>query len=114
MVIFRLFFCKNFFRKSAVRLWNINNNILTLQLPYGSGGIPFPFKITGDGMCKERSMLFFSYSNNSTYTFALAPNPANDILTIYANPSDELISLNGGDLAVEDLEYDINIIEVNN
>lgn len=59
--------------------WNYSAPILSFQLPFGSGGIPFTFKVTG---CYEQNLLFFAYSNNSL--FSLYPNPAKDVLTIKA------------------------------
>ncbi|PID89556.1 MAG: hypothetical protein CSA05_01475 [Bacteroidia bacterium] len=95
--------------------WNYQamNNTLYLQLPLYSGGVPFTFKIKGDGACKDKTLLFFSYSNNSKYTFAVAPNPVKDVLTIYAHPNNELIEQKGVDLSIEELEYDIAIYNVN-
>ena len=83
------------------------NGTLYSQLPYGSGGIPFTFSITGDGACYQKSILFFSYSNNgnpasvkpvqktSTVTpeeqsknntnitsYSISPNPVKNILSI--------------------------------
>ncbi len=86
------------------------NGTLYLQLPYGSGGIPFTFSITGDGACYQKSILFFSYSNNgnpasirpvqitSTVTpeeqpknnitsYSISPNPVKDVLNIRHNVS---------------------------
>lgn len=93
--------------------WSYSNGVLLLQLPYGSGGIPFTFKITGDGACYEKSILFFSISNNLRYTFVVAPNPVNDILTIYAKPSDEIIVQKGFETSEVELEYSVNIFEIN-
>lgn len=92
--------------------YNSSTSILYLQLPYGSGGIPFAFKINGEGACYEKSILFFSYSNNSSYSFAAAPNPVSDELTIYSQPSDETITLKGYELAISDLEFTASIYDV--
>lgn len=64
-------------------------------LPLGSGGIPFTFRISGDGACYEKNLLFFSYGNNARttnsneYTFSIAPNPVKDILTVTAKKDHE-------------------------
>lgn len=86
------------------------NGTLYLQLPYGSGGIPFTFSITGDGACYQKSILFFSYSNNgnpasirpvqitstvtpeeqpknNTTSYSISPNPVKDVLNIRHNVS---------------------------
>jgi Zn-dependent metalloprotease len=53
---------------------------LYFQLPLGSGGIPYTFKLShGTGSCYEPQMTFFTYSNNG---FAAGPNPVRDILTV--------------------------------
>ena len=57
-----------------------NQSLLLLKLPYGSGGVPFQFKITGG--CKERSILFFSISDNKNIQLSIYPNPASDIVTV--------------------------------
>jgi len=57
-----------------------NQSLLLLKLPYGSGGVPFQFKITGG--CKERSILFFSISGNDNIQLSIYPNPASDIVTV--------------------------------
>lgn len=74
--------------------WNVGSTIygqytLYFQLPYGSGGIPFTFKITGNGACYDLSLLFFTYSNNgkmvNNFLFEVAPNPAQNNLTVSIN-----------------------------
>jgi V8-like Glu-specific endopeptidase len=60
-------------------------NTLYFQLPLGSGGIPFTFKITGNGACYERTLLFFSISGNGRYSFAASPNPVKNQLTVMAH-----------------------------
>ncbi len=57
-----------------------NQSLLLLKLPYGSGGVPFQFKITGG--CRERSVLFFSISGNGNIQLSIYPNPASDIVTV--------------------------------
>jgi len=64
-------------------------NTLMFQLPHLSGGIPFKFIISGDGVCYEKTLLFFSYSGDGYSQFTVSPNPANNVLTIESN------SLNG-------------------
>lgn len=61
---------------------------LYLQLPLGSGGVPFVFNINGNGACYQKSILFFSIGNNGRNVFTISPNPARDILTINAIPGD--------------------------
>ena len=93
-------------------------NTLYFQLPYGSGGIPFTFKITGNGACYEQSLLFFSYSNNgrysasSNYSFNIAPNPVKNILLITAKKENQTI-LPKTKLLSKDLQYTLNIYETN-
>lgn len=78
-------------------------NTLYFQLPYASGGIPFTFNITGNGACYEQRLLFFSYSNNnavpdsadSNYTFNIAPNPAQTLITITAQSYGQSIKFKG-------------------
>ena len=41
------------------------SNTLYFKITLNSGGIPFTFNITVDGACYQRSLLFFSYNNNS-------------------------------------------------
>lgn len=62
---------------------------LYLQLPYLSGGIPFPFTISGDGACSDRSLLFFSYSNNGSYIL-VSPNPADELVEVTMYSESEL------------------------
>lgn len=75
--------------------WYYSGSQLVFALPLGSGGIPFTFRISGDGACYEKNLLFFSYSNNgrtansNEYTFSIAPNPVKDILTVTAQKDHE-------------------------
>jgi hypothetical protein len=75
--------------------WNYDGAKLQFQLPYGSGGIPFTFKISGNGACSDRMFVFFTYSNNSRmaaadstdekrYLFSFNPNPVTSTLMITA------------------------------
>lgn len=53
-----------------------NTHQLLFELPYGSGGIPFHFNITGEGMCQAKQLLFFSISNNkSAYSLTAHTDP---------------------------------------
>lgn len=78
-------------------------NTLYFQLPYGSGGIPFTFNITGNGACYEQSLLFFSYSGNanaarsanSKYTFNIVPNPAQTFIRIMIQSDGQGIKFKG-------------------
>lgn len=95
--------------------YNSSEYKLYLQLPYMSGGIPFTFKITGQGACYEKSLLFFSYSQPyyPSYSFSVSPNPvSNDYLTISATPSEELILEKGLEFVSSDLEYAVSIIDL--
>ncbi|WP_280646426.1 MULTISPECIES: S8 family peptidase [unclassified Dysgonomonas] len=53
--------------------WNYNANTRTLllRLPYGSGGIPYTFVSGPEGGCGERSITFFSVSNNGNLKNAI-------------------------------------------
>jgi len=91
---------------------------LYFQLPYGSGGIPFTFNISGNGSCFTYSLLFFSYSNNSNVVFSASPNPVNDLLTVTANENKEnqqestnQESINNKQL--QDLQFKINLYDFN-
>ncbi|HEY0066468.1 MAG TPA: trypsin-like peptidase domain-containing protein [Flavisolibacter sp.] len=99
--------------------WYFNNNQLVFQLPYGSGGIPFTFKITGDGACYEKTLLFFSISNNGRaagtspeYTFNIAPNPVNDVLTVQAKAAKSPKTV-AEKLSARSLQFTCNIYDVN-
>ena len=63
--------------------WFYSGSTLYFQLPLGSGGIPFRFKITGQaGTCYEKTLLFFTYSNNARYAILASPNPSTDLLNV--------------------------------
>lgn len=62
--------------------WNFNGTLLRFAMPSGSGGIPVTFKISGQGACFDRTLLFFVYSNNGRISYAATPNPVSDILTV--------------------------------
>lgn len=60
-----------------------NTHQLLFELPYGSGGVPFRFNITGSGMCQPKSLLFFSISNNqSAYALTAEVVPGSNRCTI--------------------------------
>jgi hypothetical protein len=67
-------------------IWYYAGSTLYFQLPYGSGGVPFTFKITGDGACYQKNLLFFTYSNNgnasSGYSLLATPNPVSNVLNV--------------------------------
>jgi hypothetical protein len=88
-------------------------NTLYFQLPYGSGGIPFVFNITGNGACFNKSLLFFSYSNNGRYFFTAIPNPVKNLLTVTAKENEELLLQTKTESTKEDLQFIMNIYDVN-
>lgn len=95
--------------------YNSTEGKLYLQLPYMSGGIPFTFKITGEGACQEKSLLLFSYSQPyyPSYSFSISPNPVgSEYLTISATPSDEFLAEKGVETASTDLEYAVGVIDL--
>ncbi len=60
-----------------------DNSLLFLQLPLGSGAVPFTFLVKGG--CKgDKRLLFFSKTGNSAppSPFLLFPNPATDVVTL--------------------------------
>ncbi len=61
--------------------YNSSEGKLYLQLPYMSGGIPFTFKISGEGACQDKYLLFFSYSQ-PYYPYLIYPNPANESFNV--------------------------------
>ena len=95
--------------------YNSSQSKLYLQLPYMSGGIPFTFRITGEGACQEKSLLFFSHSQPyyPSYSFLVSPNPTNsEYITISAKPSDEFLAEKGAETASAELEYLISVIDL--
>jgi hypothetical protein len=93
--------------------WYYNGSQLIFQLPYGSGGIPFTFKITGDGACYEKSLLFFTYSNNGRYSFAVAPNPAKENLMITAKENEEYLKESKLMSTKSTLVFTMNVYDIN-
>jgi len=83
------------------------------QLPLGSGGIPFTFKITGNGACYERTLLFFSISNNGRYAFAATPNPVKSELYVYARENDKFLAENKLTSTKEKLQFTMNVYDLN-
>jgi len=61
---------------------------LYVQLPNQSGGIPFVFRVTGDGACYSKTITFFTYSS---YNLVFTPNPAigETTLTIKTNSAEK-------------------------
>lgn len=86
---------------------------LYLQLPYGSGGIPFTFDITGSGACYNKYLTFFAYSNNSRYVFSVSPNPVSDVLTITGTENDEATIAQNSKSLSTDVTITANITELN-
>ncbi|MBL7738782.1 MAG: T9SS type A sorting domain-containing protein [Chitinophagaceae bacterium] len=86
---------------------------LLLQLPLGSGGIPFTFNINNPEACYQKSVLFFSYSNNGRYAFVAVPNPAKDMLIVTANEDAEYLAEKGMASAKADLQFTMNIYDMN-
>lgn len=72
--------------------WGISNspypNTLYFELPIGSGGVPFTFKIAGNGDCGDVSLVFFTYSNNARIAYEASPNPAGNEVTVTATEND--------------------------
>lgn len=85
-------------------------NTLYFQLPLGSGGIPFTFKISGGGACYEKTLLFFSISNNGRYSFAASPNPVKNelLLDVKANTATEQKTVKPGSNNLVLNIYDFN------
>lgn len=88
-------------------------NTLYFQLPLGSGGIPFTFKITGNGACYERTLLFFSISNNGRYAFAATPNPVKSDLYVYATENDKYLAEHKLSSAKDKLQFTMNVYDLN-
>lgn len=88
-------------------------NTLYFQLPLGSGGIPFTFKITGNGACYERTLLFFSISNNGRYAFAATPNPVKSDLYVYATENEKFLAENKLSSEKEKLQFTMNVYDMN-
>ena len=74
-----------------------DNSLLFLQLPLGSGGVPFTFLVKGG--CKgDKRLLFFSKTGNSAppSPFLLFPNPATDVVTLkLTEPDNGILSPQG-------------------
>ncbi len=88
-------------------------NTLYFQLPLGSGGIPFTFKITGNGACYERTLLFFSISNNGRYAFAATPNPVKSDLYVYATENEKYLAENKLASTKDKLQFTMNVYDLN-
>ena len=95
--------------------WYYSNSQLVFALPYGSGGIPFTFRISGDGSCYNKDLLFFTYANNGrisnsgNYTFEIAPNPVKNVLRIKANTAKEGRAVHS---EITDLVYNYEIVDI--
>lgn len=89
--------------------WNYDGNYLRFAMPASAGGVPASFKISGQGACFDRNLLFYVISNNGKATFAAVPNPVNDVLTIKVQ-EDKIAQANNTNTAKE---YIINITEFN-
>lgn len=88
-------------------------NTLYFQLPLGSGGVPFVFNITVNGACFNKSLLFFSYSNNGRYFFTAIPNPVKNILTVTAKENKDLLLQTKNESTKNNLQFIMNIYDVN-
>lgn len=67
-----------------------NTHQLLFELPYGSGGVPFHFNITGEGMCQAKQLLFFSISNNkSAYSLTARTDPGARQCTLQIEAADK-------------------------
>ncbi len=74
--------------------WFYSGSTLYFQLPLGSGGIPFRFKITGQaGTCYEKTLLFFTYSNNARYAILASPSPSTDLLNVTIQENVETVPI---------------------
>lgn len=103
--------------------WNVGStsyysNTLYFQLPLNSGGVPFSFKIAGNGACYEKTLLFFSITNNSrsslsSYTFNLAPNPVKNVIRINATKNPLEISQKLSKVKTNELVYSVEIFDAN-
>ena len=82
-----------------------SQKMLLLQLPLGSGGIPFTYKVKGG--CQEKTLLFFSRTGNRNVIFTLSPNPATDAVTLQLTETDEVSGLSV--LSTERSAYEIQI-----
>lgn len=91
-------------------------NTLYFQLPLGSGGIPFTFKISGIGACYERTLLFFSISNNGRYNFAASPNPVKDQLMLEVKTNEgagqKNITQSRNDLVLNIYDFNTNRLQM--
>lgn len=70
--------------------WNYDSNTskMVIQLPLGSAGVPFIFKIVGEGACKTKEVMIWSIAPNRNY-FSLFPNPATTTVSINLEENEE-------------------------
>lgn len=100
--------------------WNYHRPTKTLefQLPYRSGGLPFAFILDGEGICKKKRIIFFSYTGNgnapaSAYSLKVLSSSEN-IKEIRLVTDDVINARNGlnWDLEVYNVVYGTKVLEV--
>jgi hypothetical protein len=94
--------------------WNYDSSTskLWLQMPVGSGGIPFTFKISGTGVCQDKYLLFFSYLSSSSFAYEVSPNPVSETLSINVALNDQEVEQKGVEQSVSDLEFQACIYDI--
>jgi|GEM_PF-964278 hypothetical protein len=100
--------------------WNYHRPTKTLefQLPYRSGGLPFAFILDGEGVCKKKRIIFFSYTGNgnapaSAYSLKVLSSSEN-IKEIRLVTDDVINERNGlnWNLEVYNVAYGTKVLEV--
>lgn len=100
--------------------WNYHRPTKTLefQLPYRSGGLPFAFILDGEGVCKKKRIIFFSYTGNgnapaSAYSLKVLSSSEN-IKEIRLVTDDVINARNGlnWNLEVYNVVYGTKVLEV--
>ena len=100
--------------------WNYHRPTKTLefQLPYRSGGLPFAFILDGEGVCKKKRIIFFSYTGNgnapaSAYSLKVLSSSEN-IKEIRLVTDDVINARNGlnWNLEVYNVAYGTKVLEV--
>ncbi|EKU87414.1 trypsin-like serine peptidase [Bacteroides oleiciplenus] len=100
--------------------WNYHRPTKTLefQLPYRSGGLPFAFILDGEGVCKKKRIIFFSYTGNgnapvSAYSLKVL-SPSENIKEIQLVTNDEIRERSNLDWSLEvyNVAYGTKVLEV--
>lgn len=100
--------------------WNYHRPTKTLefQLPYRSGGLPFAFILDGEGVCKKKRIIFFSYTGNgnapaSAYSLKVL-SPSENIKEIRLVTDDVINGRNSlnWNLEVYNVAYGTKVLEV--